>query len=196
MTKCIGFFDGACEPVNPCGIATYGCLIYRDGGLVFSKSGIAATPFSERSTNNVGEYTGLVVLLENGLHLGISDIEIFGDSQLAVRQVSGLYSVNSKHILPLYGAVMDLLKQYRNVKLEWVPRERNSMADELSHEAYEAYLDENQEARNRIQGLFATEKQKAFMNSLGIKFDRYIGKREASRLISRHLSSERSRGIG
>ncbi len=184
------------SPVNPWGIATYGCLIYGDGGLIFSKSGIAATPFSERSTNNAGEYTGLVVLLESGLLPRISDIEIFGDSQLAVRQVRSLYSVNSKHILPLYNAVMDLLEQYRNVKLEWVTRERNSMADELSHEAYEAYPDENQEARNRIQGLFATEKQKAFMNSPGIKFDRYIWKREASRLISKHLKNERSPGIG
>ena len=52
------FFDGACEPVNPGGTASYGWVIKKDGKTILSGSGIVGS--GEGMTNNVGEYHGLI----------------------------------------------------------------------------------------------------------------------------------------
>ena len=58
------FFDGACEPVNPGGVATWGFVVYKDNNLIHADCGIAGTPFSINSTNNFAEYTALIKALE------------------------------------------------------------------------------------------------------------------------------------
>ena len=71
--------------------------------------------------------------------LNIRNPLIRGDSQLVVRQLKGEYKVKSKRILPLYVRAMELLNELGG-KVEWVPREQNKIADELSRVAYELVL--------------------------------------------------------
>ena len=181
------YFDGACEPTNPKGIATYGFVIYKDGKKIGEGKGLACKPFSWKASNNVAEYTALIKAFEFVRNKGLNDkIVVRGDSQLAIRQMQGIYSVNATRIIPLYNKAQELTKGL-NVRFEWIPREKNEEADWLSHKAYEEYLDTHPEALNKIKDFLATEKQKEFMKRLKIKFDKYIGKREANRLISRKL---------
>jgi len=187
------YFDGACEPTNPKGIASYGFVVYdKDGNSLFEGKGIFDTPFSENSTNNTAEYTGIIKalswIIENGLN--DRDIIVKGDSQLAIRQLNGFYSVKSPKLIPLFRKTQKIIKEIKKtntIHFKWIPREKNEVADYLSHEAYEELLDESPELRERIHDKMATEKQKIFMDKLGIQYDSYIGRREASRLISRCL---------
>lgn len=49
------YYDGACEPRNPRGVATYGFVIYKDGVKIGEGKGLAAEPWSEGASNNVAE---------------------------------------------------------------------------------------------------------------------------------------------
>ena len=135
----LGYFDGLCEPKNPGGIATFGYVIFLEDGRTVKGYGLASKPYSPDSTNNVAEYTGLICLLEEMKRLNIRNPLIRGDSQLVIRQLKGEYKVKSKRILPLYVRATELLNELGG-KVEWVPREQNKIADELSRVAYELVL--------------------------------------------------------
>jgi len=185
------YFDGACEPVNPGGIATFGFVIYKDGEMLKAGKGLACEPFSSYASNNVAEYTAMLKALEFMIEHGLCDehvqITVKGDSQLTIRQMNGIYAVRAPRIIPLFKKAKELTKKIKNIRFVWVPREQNTVADDLSHQAYTEYVDTHPEIRDKILSYGATDKQKAFMDRLKIKYDKYISKREASRLIRRRL---------
>ena len=185
------YFDGACEPVNPGGIATFGFVIYKDREMVKAEKGLACEPFSSYASNNVAEYTAMIKALEfmvkNGLCGESVHVTVKGDSQLTIRQMNGIYAVRAPRIIPLFKRAKELTKKIKHIRFIWVPREQNTVADDLSHQAYTEYVDTHPEMKDKITSYGATEKQKAFMDRLKIKYDKYISKREASRLIRRKL---------
>ena len=187
--RIVVYFDGACEPWNPKGIATYGFVIYRDSKKIREGKGLACEPFSWQSSNNVAEYTAMIKALEYLIENGLTKEEVIvkGDSQLTIRQMNGVYSVNAKRIIPLYKKATELVSKFNKIKFIWIPREENEIADHLSHEVYVEYIDSHPEIKEKISSSLATEKQKRLMNRLGIKYNKYIGKRDANRLIKRAL---------
>ena len=53
-----------------------------------------------------------------------------GDSQLVVRQLSGIYSVNSELLLPLFSSIK---AEFKHVKATHVLRDCNTDADRLAN---------------------------------------------------------------
>ena len=145
------YFDGLCQPINPGGIPCYAFVVKVDGNTVYSDYGIAGEPFSDNSTNNVAEYTALVKALEWLLanNLSSSRVEIMGDSQLIVNQLTGDYKVKAKRMLPLYKQVLLLMSKFQDTQIKWVPREKNREADRLTNKAYNKALQENPEYLDR-----------------------------------------------
>lgn len=142
MDEIKAFFDGLCEP-NPGGIATWGIVIFKNDNIIYKDCGIACEPYIPQSTNNFAEYTGLINVIRYCLNNGLLDIEVIGDSQLAIRQMTGVYSVNSLNIIPLYNEAIKLSRQFNNIIFTWVKRELNAVADFMSKEAYFNYVSEN-----------------------------------------------------
>ena len=136
-------YDGACEPVNPGGVASYGYTIELDGTELSFGKGVVGE--GEGMTNNVAEYSGLIEGLKAASKiLNPEDtLEIRSDSQLAVRQMNGEYRVRSERIRPLFKKAQELKKTLERkgilVRIEWVPREQNERADFLSHQAFREY---------------------------------------------------------
>ena len=62
---------------------------------------------------------------------------LLGDSQLVVRQMAGEYKVRSERLLPYHAHLVRLVGEFSEVRFEWIPREENVRADELSKEALE-----------------------------------------------------------
>lgn len=131
------YCDGACEPVNPGGTATWGFAVFLDGELLEEASGVIGS--GPAMSNNLAEYTAVVEALRALERLGIepgSPVTFYGDSMLWVRQLSGDWRVNGGRYLPAYLEARTLLDRLRSrgvtVLLEWVPRERNGEADRLS----------------------------------------------------------------
>lgn len=150
------FFDGACEPVNPGGVATCGWIIYGgDDEIVADDAEFVRE--GDGATNNVAEYhalgRALRWLVDNQQSLdGIGQLKIFGDSQLVCKQVDGSWKCNKDHLLKLRDRCRELLAELRTkveVEIRWIPREENEAADSLSRTAYESHTGKSFPERRR-----------------------------------------------
>jgi ribonuclease HI len=86
-------------------------------------------------TNNMAEYSALVMALSEAKAMGVGEVEVFADSELMVKQLNGKYKVKSADLLPLYNEASSLLKGFRRYKIVHVYREENGLADKLANEA-------------------------------------------------------------
>jgi ribonuclease HI len=128
-------FDGACQPPRGGGIAAFGYTI-QGGGFLAEECGLATRPFSDRATNNVAEYVGAIRALEWLVAQGYAGkVVVRGDSQLIVRQMTGEYEVKAEHLRAYHERLRQLVGRFERVAFEWVPREENRVADELSKRA-------------------------------------------------------------
>jgi len=132
------YFDGACEPVNPGGHASYGYVIYHNKKKLEAVSGYVGV--GPGMSNNVAEYEALVqaLVMLNGLGLSKETILARGDSMLVVNQMSGLWGSKGGLYIPYMNAAKTLAVLFSDLKFEWVPRAKNSVADALSKEALTA----------------------------------------------------------
>ncbi|HHX09841.1 MAG TPA: ribonuclease HI family protein, partial [Firmicutes bacterium] len=85
------------------------------------------------ATNNIAEYSGVILALEQARQLGIDQVEVFSDSNLCVQQIKGAFKVSSENLLPLYNRVKYLLGHFSKWEINHIPREQNKRADALSN---------------------------------------------------------------
>jgi len=108
------------------------------GAVVIDPSGQVQKEISERlgvTTNNVAEYRGLIAGLEAALALGARRVEVRMDSELIVRQATGLYRVRNPGLIPLFSRLQALRSKFDNVAFAHVPRALNKQADALANQA-------------------------------------------------------------
>ena len=91
--------------------------------------------FLGNTTNNVAEYTGLVMGLEKVLDLGIDHVEARMDSELVVKQIKGEYRVKNENLKPLYAKAVALKGKFKKFAISHVRREQNKEADRLANQA-------------------------------------------------------------
>lgn len=135
-----GWFDGCCEPINPGGTASYGAVLFRNKERIWEESKIVTVPPDILTSNNVAEYTGFIAILYSLLCLRDfpkhAPIIIKGDSMLVVEQMNGRWQMRGGHYVRYAVEAKRTLKavrkRFKNIRIEWIPREQNSLADELS----------------------------------------------------------------
>ena len=86
-------------------------------------------------SNNQIEYEALIIGLEMLLEMRIKSVEVYGDSQLVIRQLTGDYKCYSTSIAPYFVAARQLLEQFSNAKLNHVPRSKNEEANRMAQSA-------------------------------------------------------------
>ena len=91
--------------------------------------------FIGRTTNNVAEYTAIIKALQAAKEIGAKELIVFSDSELLVRQINGKYKVKSEQIRPLFQQAIELLSEFENYKVRFIPREKNKEADKLVNQA-------------------------------------------------------------
>jgi ribonuclease HI len=119
------FADGGSRG-NP-GPAASGAVIVEPGGEVLAEAGL----FLGVATNNVAEWTALVIGLEAAAERGIRRLAIRMDSELVVKQVRGEYKVKHESLQPLQRKAMTLLRKLEHFDIKHVPRKLNKLADSL-----------------------------------------------------------------
>jgi len=83
-------------------------------------------------TNNEAEYLALIKGIEVVSELKISNVKIFADSELVVKQVIGDYKVKNERMKNLHAQVSSGLQKIDNWSIGHIRREKNTRADELS----------------------------------------------------------------
>jgi len=92
------------------------------------------------TTNNVAEYSAVIMGLEEALKLGAEAVELRLDSELVGKQLRGEYRVKDKKIQTLFVRAWNLKTQFKKFTVTIIQREQNQEADRLVNEA----LDEAQ----------------------------------------------------
>ncbi|XP_020705355.1 uncharacterized protein LOC110116200 [Dendrobium catenatum] len=133
------YFDGASSIKS---LRPYETPVVRVGlGLIFvSPEGHTlhySYSLSEPHTNNEAEYEALIVGLELAIQMSIMRVKFFGDSQLIINQVAGIFKVLKLELLPYHDLAMELLCLFPEVTLVRVPRSENGRADALAKLAKE-----------------------------------------------------------
>lgn len=129
MFEGILYTDGGSRG-NP-GESGFGFVLSQNDDIVIMRGGW----YLLRATNNVAEYSALVWGLQNARSAGISDIKIYADSELMVKQIRGEYKVKSVGLKPLYQRAKEVLGEFDSYEIHHVYRENNSEADALANEA-------------------------------------------------------------
>ncbi|UPM42419.1 ribonuclease HI [Halocatena salina] len=122
------YFDGGSRG-NP-GPAAIGWVVLTDEGIV-SEDGECIG----ETTNNRAEYDALIRAVSVAADYGFDTVEIRGDSELVVKQVTGQWSVNDPGLRERRVRVRELLEAFDDWSLSHVPREVNERADALVNEA-------------------------------------------------------------
>ena len=86
-----------------------------------------------RATNNVAEYSALLLALTRAGQIQAETVEILSDSLLLVQQVNGIFKVKAAHLIPLVSEAVRLAKGFRRFSIRHVPREKNRLADRLAN---------------------------------------------------------------
>jgi ribonuclease HI len=122
------FFDGCCKG-NP-GPGGAGAVLYKNGIEVWSDCSFVG----KNVTNNIAEYTGLLLGLNQAAKVGIKQLTVNGDSQLVIKQMTGIYKVNSENLIELYKSAKQLEKSFESISYSHVYRKDNKRADALSND--------------------------------------------------------------
>jgi len=127
-------FDG-CSKGNP-GKAGAGAVIYEGAAEIWSD----ARYVGDQETNNVAEYTGLIMGLHEALQRNIARLLVQGDSELIIKQMKGEYAVKSDNIRNYHATAKGLAAQFKWIEFRHVYRKDNKRADELSNQGLEKPL--------------------------------------------------------
>jgi ribonuclease HI len=94
-----------------------------------------------KATNNVAEYAALITVMKEAQRLGARHIKIRGDSELVVRQMTGVYRVKHPDLIPLYRQAKELFDSFASATIEHNYRHKNELADRLGNLAMDRRKD-------------------------------------------------------
>ncbi|KAA0062672.1 hypothetical protein E6C27_scaffold79G001920 [Cucumis melo var. makuwa] len=75
----------------------------------------------------------LIIGLQMALEIGVSLIEIYGDSKLIINQLLLQYDVKHEDLKPYFTYAQELMERFDSVMLEHVPRTENKRVDALAN---------------------------------------------------------------
>lgn len=128
------FTDGAAKGVNGQGPASSAFIVRARGGRHIFTRGV---PIGVK-TNNVAEYAGLLMALDWMLKEVPKKwwyVHFKTDSELMVKQLTGIYGVKHAVMKEMFNQVQDRLVKLGGYKIEWIPRTQNSDADKACNDA-------------------------------------------------------------
>ncbi len=129
MKRAVLYADGAARG-NP-GPAGAGAVLLDERGKVL----VELTRYLGVATNNVAEYSALVMGLEEAWRIGVESLDVRLDSLLVVQQLRGAWKIKHPNIKPLALRAGELLAGFPEKRIRHIPRERNAHADALSNRA-------------------------------------------------------------
>jgi ribonuclease HI len=121
--------DGASRG-NP-GPAAAGIVIEQVDGTILAQRG----QYLGEMPNNQAEYRALILGLRLVTDWQPAAVNVYMDSELVVRQMTGVYQVRDATLRQLYREAMALVKALPHVTFTHVRRAQNALADRLANQA-------------------------------------------------------------
>lgn len=138
-----------------------GIIIHTDGGARGNPGPAACAFIAEvegkivqedsnflgNSTNNYAEYHGVLLALKwlkkNYKILNVGTVTFYLDSELVVRQLTGVYKVKDKKLISLFLEVGKFLRDINlRVGYKHIPRAKNKIADLLVNQELDKHSNE------------------------------------------------------
>ncbi len=125
MTEISMYFDGASKGNGgPSGAAYW---------INCGSSSYGEYKFIGDQTNNVAEYSGLILGLKSLEKYKNETIKVHGDSKLVIEQMKGAWKVRSPNLLLLWKEAQNLIKDFKDIEFIHIDRSLNSKADSLAN---------------------------------------------------------------
>ncbi len=121
------YTDGASRG-NP-GEAGAGVIIYDHQGTMVKR----IKAYLGTTTNNVAEYMALIIALKEAVGLKADAVQLFSDSELMVRQLTGIYKVKDRKMQVLASEARKLLAHFIRYDILAIERAKNREADRLAN---------------------------------------------------------------
>lgn len=87
-------------------------------------------------TNNEAEYTAVFFGIKRCIELGATEIELYADSHLVIKQLSWERKIKKDELKLLHSDIKKLISEFNvSTRFTWIPREKNKEADRLSNVA-------------------------------------------------------------
>lgn len=118
MKKLTVYFDGNKTPQGTS--CTYVLIDEQTG-----KQTEETLKLPNETTVPEAEYNGLISALKTFKKTGNIELEVFGDSELIVKQVKGEYECKKAELRVLRSQARNLLNQFAKWQITWVPRDQN-----------------------------------------------------------------------
>lgn len=129
--------DGSCRSNGSedavCGVG----IVVKEDNLTLARLSMR---YRHLQTNNEAEYAAILEALNwlsNKNHEN-KQILIYSDSKLVVNQLNNKWQIKKKNLYYFYVAIKKTLNAFDNVKIRWIPREKNNEANDLAQEITEA----------------------------------------------------------
>jgi ribonuclease HI len=95
-----------------------------------------AIPIQPTVTNNQAEYEALLRGLQYLREEKAISVEIYGYSELVIKQLNGQYECRNDILRNYYEECKEILKSFQLVILQHIPREHNEEANRLAQSAF------------------------------------------------------------
>lgn len=138
MSKLLTYTDGGARG-NP-GPAACGAVIQNEKGEIISE----LSKYIGEATNNQAEYSALILALEEVENIFQKEnaeekrVECYLDSELVVKQLKREYRIKNEGLKPLFQKVIKLISGFDSIKFNYIPREKNKLADKLANRELDA----------------------------------------------------------
>ncbi len=123
------FTDGGARG-NP-GPAGCGVVIFDEADKQIG----AYKKYLGKATNNIAEYNGVILAMEEAKKVGAEELDFYLDSELVVKQLRREYKVKNAELAKLFVRIYNLQQGFKKVNYQHVPREMNKLADKLANQA-------------------------------------------------------------
>ena len=91
-------------------------------------------------TNNEAEYTAAFLGIKRCIELGATEVELYADSDLVIKQLSGIRKIKKDELKILHSEIKQLISECNiQIRYTWIPREQNKEADRLSNVAMDMW---------------------------------------------------------
>ncbi len=127
MPNLVAYVDGGSHgSPGPSGIGVV--IEQADGEKVFIARAIG------RQDNNVAEYVALLEALQHAVSVKASTLHVFSDSEIMVKQMTGLYACRSARLYSLNWTCRKLARSLE-FSIAHISREQNLEANALANDA-------------------------------------------------------------